>query len=105
MVVGLAFAVMRALDIANAAERAFPRLVGGYESLVVIVNVADLGAQCGEVQQRLRIQALEERVEPVGEVLVTGSDVGVTGKMCCWIIGAHLLQIVIALVPMLELIN
>lgn len=46
MVVGLAFGVMRALDIANPAEGTFAGLVCAQESLaVVVVDVANLGAQ------------------------------------------------------------
>ncbi|MNN17635.1 hypothetical protein D3C81_1308290 [compost metagenome] len=32
-------------------------------------------------------------------------DVGVTSQVCCRIIGAHFLKIVIALIPLLELVD
>ncbi|MNN17636.1 hypothetical protein D3C81_1308300 [compost metagenome] len=55
VVVGFPFAVMLALDIADAAERALPSLVGGHEGMIVIVDVANLGAQYSEAQKRLGI--------------------------------------------------
>jgi hypothetical protein len=44
MVVGLPFGVMRALDIADAAEGAFTCCIGGHKGLIVVVDVADLCA-------------------------------------------------------------
>ena len=78
MIVGLTFTVMYALDIADAAKRAFPNLVGGHKGLIVIVDVTDLRSQCCEIQQRLRVQALEERAELGGKVFVINGDVVVT---------------------------
>ena len=40
-----------------------------------------------------------------GKVFVINGDVGVTGEVCCRIIGAHFLQIIIAPVPLLKLID